>query len=119
MLQGMTILMVFLFIGEVIALFFVLPIPGNVMGFILLFAALSLKVVKLHQVEEAAKLLLDNLALFFVPPGVGIMQYFGIIKNQWLPIIVSIVISTIFVLIATAKTAELLKKGRGRNVQSS
>lgn len=109
MLKGMTILLLFQFGGELFSYFLRLPIPGNVIGFVLLLLALLAGIVKLSQVREAAYLLLDNLALFFIPAGVGMMQYFGLIRQQWLPITVGIFVSTILVLLVTGKVAQAMQ----------
>jgi holin-like protein len=40
-------------------------------------------ILKMNNVERAAKLLLDNLALFFVRSGVGLMLYFKLISAEF------------------------------------
>ena len=55
---------------EVVALLH-LPLPGNVAGMLLTFAALMSGVLPLRFVEQGAGLLVRNLPLFFVPLAVG------------------------------------------------
>jgi holin-like protein len=50
-----------------------LPIPGSVLGMILLFVSLSMGIIKLNYIEKAAEFLIKHLALFFVPYAVGLM----------------------------------------------
>ena len=45
--------------------------PGSVLGMLLLFLALQLKLVKVHQIDSPARALTDNMGLFFIPAGVG------------------------------------------------
>ncbi|GBF06459.1 LrgA protein [Deinococcus aerius] len=52
-----------------------LPLPGSVVGMVLLWAALSLGVVRLHWLAEAADGLLGVLGLLFVPATVGVVEY--------------------------------------------
>ena len=59
--------------------------------------------------EEAAELLLSNMALFFVPAGVGVMVYGDLIAAEWLPITVATVVSTFVVMFVTGFLAERLE----------
>jgi holin-like protein len=59
--------------------------------------------------EEAAEMLLANMALFFVPAGVGVMIYGDLIAAEWLPISVATVLSTFVVMAVTGKLAQKLE----------
>lgn len=83
-----------------------LPMPGSILAMLLLTGALLTGLVKLQWVEAAADALLDKMALFFVPPGVGVMLYYDLIAREWLPLLVSFVGSTFIVLGVTAHTAQ-------------
>lgn len=109
MVRGLTLLLLFQLCGEFISRLLDLPIPGNVMGMGLLLLALSTGLVKLKWLEEAAELLLSNLALFFVPAGVGVMVYGDLIAAEWLPISVATVLSTFVVMAVTGKLAQKLE----------
>ncbi len=101
MIRGLAILLLVQFSGTVISTWLSLPIPGNVLGMGLLLCALLLGWVKVAWLEEAADLLLSNMALFFVPAGVGVMVYADLIGREWLPISVGLVLSTFFVMAVT------------------
>ncbi len=101
MLQGLVLLLVFQFGGELLAHFGDLPIPGNVIGMALLLLALARGWVREETLGEAAELLLRYMALFFVPAGVGVMLYFDLIAREWLPIVVGTVVSTFVVMAVT------------------
>ncbi len=109
MVRGLAGLLLFQAVGELISRGLGWPIPGNVLGMGLLLAALAAGLVKVAWLEEAAELLLDNLALFFVPAGVGVMVYFQLIASEWLPIVVATVVSTFVVMAVTGKVADLLE----------
>ena len=79
-------------------------------GIILLAVALKLKVVRREWVEAAANLLVENLSLLFVPAGVGVMAYFGVIERSWLPIALSVLVSTLIVLLFTGVVQDRLRR---------
>ena len=58
----------------------------------------------------SARALLQNLGLFFVPAGVGVVANFGLIRQQWVPICVALVGSTCLSLLATACTVNFLRR---------
>lgn len=109
MYKGLVIIFGFLFLGEVVVELVNLPIPGNVVGMILLTFALVFKAVRLEDVEREAEFLVKNMSVMFVPPGVGIVLYWGLIKAQALPIFGALILSFFVTIILTAKLVEALK----------
>ncbi len=105
-----TILLVFWIIGEVLSSVLSLPISGSVIGMVLLTTFLLSGTIKLKNVEKASDILIDNLALFFVPPGVGILQHFDLISREWIPLVIGTVGSTIAVILVTAFVTNMLSK---------
>lgn len=95
------------FIGEALSGILQLPIPGNVLGMILLAILILSGLIKMEQVETASAMLLDNLALFFIPPGVGLMLYFKLISSEFVAIVATATISTLLVLGITGKIMDL------------
>lgn len=88
-------------------------VSGNVIGMILLFAALCLRWVKAETVRPAARFLLGSMALFFVPYGVGLMDsYRAILDNFW-AIAVSGLLSTVVVLAVAGRTFQSLNRRKG------
>lgn len=108
MLGGVALLLLFQLAGDALAAWLKLPMPGNVVGMALLLAALSLGWVKLAWLKQGSDLLLNHMALFFVPPGVGIMLYFDLVSEQWLPLAASTLVSTFLVLAVTGWTEKAL-----------
>ncbi len=113
-LKGLAFLLFFQFIGEGVVAWADVPVPGNVVGMVLLLVFLLTGTVKVEWVEDAADLLLSHLALFFVPAGVGVMVYFDLIAAQWLPICLSMVLSTFVVMAVTGWVEQKMEKGEGR-----
>lgn len=121
MLKGFTIIMTFLFIGEITSKVLNMTIPGNIIGLVLLLICLIKGYIPLKTVEKAGSALLAVLALLFVPVGVGIIEYLDLIKQQFFPLVAASMLSTLIVLIITSKTADILfelktqKRGKGLN----
>ncbi len=89
-------------------------ISGNIIGMILMFAALRFKIFDPEAVRPAAKFLLGTMSLFFVPFGVGLMvSYRNILDNVWAIVIASLV-STIAVLLAAGWTFQTLNRHNNR-----
>ena len=115
MINAMMTLLGFQLAGEVIARALRLPLPGPVLGMLLLFAALVVRGGVPEQLRATAQGLLNNLSLLFVPAGVGVMTHIALIRAAWLPIALTLVLSTLVTLIAAALTMQLLlRRSPGR-----
>lgn len=102
-------ILIFSILGEMIAKAISLPFPGSVIGMLLLFLSLELKIISLNKIEKVGNFLLANLAILFIPAGVGIMTQFNLIKNIWLSFLLLNVITTVISLILIAKIVEFIK----------
>lgn len=117
-LNGITILLVYQLVGEVTVRLFGLTIPGPVLGMILLFITLVIRGGAGKSLDTATGALLGHLSLLFVPAGVGMMVYFSRIMNEWLPITMALVFSTVITMVVTAVTmlgVQRLTAKRSRN----
>lgn len=99
--RGIIIILFFLLGGEIIAKIPGFPLPGNVSGMIMIFLALQLRIIRLDWVKSGSNLLLKNMALFFVPPGVGLMLYFDLLSKYWSAIVISSIASSLLVMWVT------------------
>jgi holin-like protein len=100
-IRGFAILLSCQLLGELVVRAGDWPVPGNVLGMVVLLLALLLEVVKLEWVTEAAELLLTHMALLFIPVGVAVMLYFELIGREWLPILAATLLSTFVVIAVT------------------
>jgi len=108
-LSGITTLLIYQVIGEVFVLLTQAPVPGPVVGMLLLFLTLAfLRNPVDENLISATSSLLSHFSLLFVPAGVGVMIYFNQIKDEWLPISVAVIVSTILTLAITALTMKFL-----------
>lgn len=89
---------IFLFslIGELVSktIASVVTIPGSVIGMVLLFIALHFKWLKMEKVDEVGTWLTDNMAIFFVPAGVGLMTNFDVLAEVWYQLLIIMVVTT-------------------------
>lgn len=81
--------------------------PASVIGMVLLLALLLTGVLKLRHVQEKADFLLANMAFFFLPAGVSVINYFDILSSTALALIAVCVISTVVTFGATALSIRL------------
>jgi len=110
MLKGFTLILVFQLTGEVLVRLFNLPIPGPVIGLLLLWLSLVKGWVALTALEEITNLLLDNLVLLFVPIVVGAMVYADVLIEYWLTLSLGIILSTLAGMLVTGMIATHWKR---------
>ena len=101
-LNGITILLLYQLVGEVSVLLLNFPIPGPVVGMVLLFVTLAWRKNAGESLNTASSSLLSHLSLLFIPAGVGVIVHFETIINEWLSISVALVLSTLLTMAATA-----------------
>lgn len=109
-MTGLFYILLFWVIGNALSRLSGGYISGNVIGMILLFAALALRWVKAETVRPAAHFLLRSMALFFVPFGVGLMVSYRLLLDNLWAIVVSGIVSTIVVLLVTGYTFQSLNR---------
>lgn len=106
-LNGITLLLVYQLVGEITVRLAGVPIPGPVLGMVMLFITLWIRGRTPDSVEQASSALLAHLSLLFVPAGVGMMAHFDRIADEWLPITLALLFSTVITMIATALIMQL------------
>jgi holin-like protein len=90
-----------------------LPIPGNVIGVILLFGLLASGIIKVEHVREGADFLLKHLVFFFIPVTVGLMNWWSIFYNYGIELAAAVTISTLLPFWTVGYLTQLLhKKGK-------
>lgn len=108
------IIMVFAFIGEVLHHFIPLPIPASIYGIIFLFLALECKILKVKDIKETSSFLIAIMPIMFLPPAVGIVESWGLIKGAWLPYVVVIGVSTVVVMAVSGRVTQRMVRKGGR-----
>ncbi|UOQ95632.1 CidA/LrgA family holin-like protein [Halobacillus shinanisalinarum] len=104
------ILYVFSMIGDAVHNIFHIPIPGSIIGLILLLICLLYKIVPLKIIEDGASFLLSFLPLLYIPAMVGIMKYPSLISSSGAILFLVVVMSTIVTMIAAGITSQFLEQ---------
>ena len=99
----------FSFIGNVISNVFRLPVPGSILGMILLFLALQFKLLEFRHVDEAGSFLINNMTILFLPAGVGIMAKWNLISHFWAQILLIVVGALVINMLILGKLVEWIK----------
>jgi putative effector of murein hydrolase LrgA (UPF0299 family) len=114
MLEALTIILTCQLIGELIVVGTGIPLPGPVVGMVLLFVGLLIRGGVPEELGRVSASLLQNLSLLFVPAGVGVMTHLALLEAQWLPISVSLVVSTLLTIAVTGLAMSALVRLRDR-----
>ena len=101
MIASIAALLILQLVGTIIIRLTGLPLPGPVVGMLLLFAYLLWRGVTPKPFEATARALLQNLALLFVPAGVGIVTYLKAVADQWLALSITLIASAVISLVVT------------------
>jgi holin-like protein len=109
-LRGFALLLLLQMCGEALARLLSLPIPGPVIGMLLLWPMLQWTPLR-NSLAAAAQLLLGHLSLFFVPAGGGVIAHHARVSQYRLKLLLVIVVST---WIGLAVTALVLRALLGR-----
>lgn len=115
MIAGLTWLLVFQVLGEVVVRVLGVTVPGPVAGMLLMFVFLRLRRYGDDgSIVRAGSALLRHLQLFFVPAGVGIVVYLGVLRDHALPIAAAVLGSWLIGLVVVAWTAVGLERLLGK-----
>lgn len=112
MINSFLILLLFQLAGEVVVQYFALPVPGPVLGMVMLFMTLVLRGGVPYYLKDTATELLQHLSLLFVPAGVGVMVHAARIGEEWLTILLSLIGSTALTIGVTALVLRFLLRHR-------
>lgn len=102
--------------GDLIHDYTGIPVPGNILGMLILLLLLCLKIVKLDQIREVSDFFLKRLSFFFLPPAIGLMLVGDDVKSQWPLLLFLCIVITIVTMVTTGWTVQLLsKKNKNKN----
>ena len=117
MLPALNLLLVYQLVGEVIAQFFALPVPGPVIGMALLFATLAVRGAVSDELRGTANGLLQHLSLLFVPAGTGVMLHFTRLAEEWPALLASLLVSTAVTIAVSALVMRALVARGGADAE--
>lgn len=115
LLSGFAILMTIQWVSTLIVSNLGLSFPAPLLGMLMLTAMLLTGVLKLEAIEDISKLLIEKMAIMFLPAGVSMILFLDILQAQIVPIGLTLVITNlIIVLVTTASVtfaAKIMDKG--------
>lgn len=102
MLGYLTLIFACQLAGELLVAATGAPVPGPVLGMMLLLAGLVVAGRLPDDLAKVGDALVGNLSLLFIPAGVGVMLHASLIGRDWLPITAALVASTAITIAVTA-----------------
>lgn len=107
-LKQFLIILAISLLGEVLKELLPLPIPASIYGMVFLFILLLTGIIKLDQVKDAGKFLIEIMPVMFIPAGVGLMSSWNVLKPVLVPVSVITVITIITVMGATGIVSQIV-----------
>jgi len=100
----------FFFLGDWLHVFLNLPLPGSIIGLLLLLALLFLRILPLGWIETGANFLLSYLPLFLIPATVGAINYGHVFAGKGSLLILLVIISTLITMAISSHTSQFLAR---------
>ncbi len=111
MLGSLTLILICQLIGEIITRLTKLPVPGPVIGMVILFCGMFFYPRQMpDEVETVGGFLLRYLALLFVPAGVGVVTHLDLLMKSWAPISGTIIVGTLAAIAVTGLVMKFLNR---------
>ena len=104
------IILLISFVGELFKYLIPLPIPASIYGMVILFIGLMTGLIRLDDVKDVGKFLIEIMPLMFIPAGVGLMESWGDLNSMLVEVVVIILVSTVLVMGVSGKVTELVLK---------
>ena len=106
MIRGLIILLGFQGAGEIISRLFSLPVPGPVIGLVLLLVFLIRRGKIDAPIDTVASALTKHLGLLFVPAAVGVVMFWPQLRTHFWAISIALIVS---VTATIAESAAILR----------
>ena len=102
MIRGLIILLSFQGAGEIVSRLFSLPVPGPVIGLVLLLAFLIRRGKVDAPINIVASALVKNLGVLFVPAAVGVVMFLPQLKANFWAISIALTVSVVATIAVSA-----------------
>ena len=113
-LRQLLLIFLFSFLGELLHSLISWPIPASIYGMVLLFIALSLRIVKLEHIKTTGDALVSLLPVLFVAPIVSLLDCWDIIRPHLVPIVLILLVSSVVCFAVSGWSVQALMKGKGK-----
>lgn len=112
--QSLIILLITM-IGELIKFVIPIPIPASIYGMIIMFICLLTGIVKLEQVNDVGKFLIELMPVMFIPSCVGLISSWSVLQSILVPVCLITVITLLTVFVVTGRVSQgIIKAGRSK-----
>ena len=108
LLLQLALILAVCFIGDFLHRVCGIPLPGNILAMLILFFLLCTKIVKVEQIAEMSAFFLKRLPFFFLPPAIGILGVYDVLKGNILVLLLLSIIATILTMAITGKVTDIL-----------
>lgn len=105
-LKQFLIILFISFIGEILKVILPVPVPASIYGMAILFICLITGIIKLSDVRETGKFLIEIMPVMFIPAGVGLMSSWGILKPVLIPVSVVTIVVLIAVMVVSGRVSQ-------------
>ncbi len=113
-LKQFLIILAISLVGEILKAVLPFPIPASIYGMVLMFILLLTGAIKLDQVRDTGKFLIEIMPVMFIPAGVGLMASWNVLQPVLVPVSVITVITIFTVMAATGLVSQfIIRKGKG------
>lgn len=111
-IKQFSIILLFAFLGEILRAALPLPVPASIYGILLLFLALQRKWLAAGDIREAVAFLIQIMPILFVPPAVGLMEAWGVLRPDLGAYLLIVVVSTVMVILVTGRFTQFLLRAQ-------
>ena len=118
-LKQFLIILIISFIGEILKEILPLPIPASIYGMVILFVCLLTKVIKLEDVRETGKFLIEIMPVMFIPAGVGLMSSWNVLRPLILPVGIITVVTVFTVMAVSGRISQAIIRAGQKNEESA
>ena len=113
-LKQFLIILAISLVGEILKAVLPFPIPASIYVMVLMFILLLTGIIKLDQVRDTGKFLIEIMPVMFIPAGVGLMASWNVLQPVLVPVSVITVITIFTVMGATGLVSQfIIRKGKG------
>lgn len=97
-------------VGNLVAIMLKIPIPGSIIGLLILLFGLYLNIIPVTSIQHGAGFILVILPLFFIPSTVGVIQYPELLSLKGVALILMVMVSTFITMIVVGRVSEWDRK---------
>ena len=105
------------FLGEILRVILPLPVPASVYGLICMLLLLKSGILKVGQVKEVSKFLIEIMPVMFVPAAVGLIESWNSLREVLILVAIIITVTTVFVMAVTGKVTQAMMNRKKKGEQ--